>query len=209
MLLVGLLSLLGCAEPIPLNTTANQSGNHVERNAGDPTPRDDAQTIPRNDSGCRVTQFWAPSLQQGKTVMISGVLNNSEEVTAPYLIDVHSLEKNATVFGVECTTQKEFSIEMPEKLGEVWLAAFSDSNGDGPSKEDPQGRSQNIRIVSDDISNLDIQIQRDAPMEEAFQLAPPNGAPAGPPAENPVPVEPSSPEEGKPSSDAPSTEKAE
>ena len=87
------------------------------------------------------------------------------------------IRQKSTVFGVECATQKEFSIEIPTDLGKVWLAAFLDLNSDGPSKEDPQGRSAVIDIAGDKISEIEINIRKDAPMEEAFHLDPPNGVP--------------------------------
>jgi hypothetical protein len=170
-------NIFGCPEPIPLQNKDQKSDSKNLTDERISTPNVDTQNIARNEKGCRVTQFWAPTMSEQKMNLISGQILYDKEATVPYLIDVISVENNAAIFGVECATQNEFSVNIPQDLGEVWLFVFADIDGNGPSKTDPQGKSDNIIIKQQSISNIKVTVQDGVIIEEGFQLAPPNGNP--------------------------------
>jgi hypothetical protein len=170
------LFVFGCSEPIPINAAPTNLTTDIPREP--PQEENDesksgGKLLDRNSSGCRTTQFWASSSQEGKTVNIRGEMLNEGEFPVPFLIDVVSVEKSAVVFGVECA-KNHFSFDTPQDLGEVWFFVFADLDGSGPSKSDPQGRSDGVTVSNNDIEGIQVQIYKDRPVEEAYLLGPPN-----------------------------------
>ncbi len=167
--------LIGCSEPIPISTAptnlttdipkAPPQENNQEAESG-------GKMLDRNSSGCRTTQFWASTVEEGRTITIGGEIQNEGEFPVPFLIDVVSAEKEAVVFGVECA-KNHFSFAVPKELGEVWFFVFADLDGSGPSKSDPQGRSKAFSVNTKDIDGLEIPISENSPVEEAYLLGPP------------------------------------
>ena len=165
-----LLGVLGCAEPIP----TNQSVEAIRQPRSE--PRVSAQVNQGNreaESGCRTTQYWSPSLDPQNTVQVRGGINGDGS-KKQYLIDVISVEKNASVFGVECFTSSELSFALPTDLGTVWLFAFVDANGNGLSKDDIQGRSEDIVVTDVDLAGVVVSVQQQM-VQEAFSLSPKSG----------------------------------
>ena len=77
-----------------------------------------------------------------KRVSISGTITHVG-LNKPLLIEVVRPKdgKYLVAYSLECSMGSELSLEVPASLGQVYLVAFSDVDGDGPTDTDPYGRS--------------------------------------------------------------------
>ncbi|MGC6509731.1 MAG: hypothetical protein ACON4U_15005 [Myxococcota bacterium] len=192
MFVFSLLLTFSCEEPMPIGevpqipvpdptpsaTDAMQNRSPSVSNGdgpseGAPPATTEAVDVPRNELGCGPTRFWAGSTQDTDTVTLSGTIDFNSEQNGSYLIDVVSNEAQKAVFGFECTKPGEFSIDVPSDLEAVWLFAFIDTDGNGPSENDPQGRTEYFEIGTDNVSGLSVPIRIGATVKEAFELKPP------------------------------------
>jgi hypothetical protein len=116
----------------------------------------DMAPAPNIGDGCRVTQSWVEiAPEAGTGILLTGKFSTDQPVTQ-LIVDFVGGQKNGAnsasplVFGALCPTE-EISIEVPKNLGPIQIAFFSDTNGDGPSKDDPQGLSKEIDIKEENI----------------------------------------------------------
>ena len=190
-----LLWIFGCAEPIPTNqqSGASQLPPPAARVPSE-QPSQEGARDQEPASGCRTTQYWSPSLDPDNTVQLKGRIDG-DGTRKQYLIDVISVDQNASVFGVECSTTAELSFALPKEIGTVWLLAFVDANGNGLSKDDVQGRSEEFAVASTDVTDVVVSVQQQM-VQEAFSLSPKAGTGA-PPEGNPSPEEPPSTQDGR------------
>ena len=210
MILFPLLLTFSCEEPMPMGeapkipvpdptpsaTDAMQNrpppaGPPPEGGAeGAPPPATDAEEVPRNELGCGPTRFWAGALTDKETVTLKGTIDFNSAQNGSYLIDVVSTQKQRAVFGFECSKPGEFAVDVPVDLGSVWLFAFIDTDGNGPSEGDPQGRTEDFTVEDSAISDLTVPIRIGAVVQEAFELKPPGGG-GGMPGSAEAPIDPS------------------
>lgn len=188
MFFISLLFPFSCEEPMPMGDVPRipvpdptPSATDALRGQAQPSngPHDEslpataAEDISRNELGCGPTRFWAGALEGKETIIISGDIDFNSQQNGSYLVDVVSNVKNSVVFGFECSKTGEFSISLPKDLGEVWLFGFIDSSADGPTKDDPQGRTDVFLIESTEINDITLPVRVGQVINEAFDLKPP------------------------------------
>jgi hypothetical protein len=191
MFFISVLFPFSCEEPMPMGDVPRipvpdptPSATDALRGQAQPSNGDHDESQPatvtedisRNELGCGPTRFWAGALEGMETVNISGEIDFNSQQNGSYLVDVVSSDSESVVFGFECSKTGEFSISLPQELGEVWLFGFIDSNADGPSKDDPQGRTEVFKIESAVVNDLTLPIRAGQVVDEAFELKPPGAA---------------------------------
>ena len=120
--------------------------------------------------GCQPTGMALEriSFKAGEGVEISGRLKYDGSKSGQLLIEAMSREGDLpaqSVYHFICGSMGSgsFDLEAPESLGEVYLVAFIDQDGDGPTDSDPAGYTTNpVDIGDDEISGVEIVIQDDA-----------------------------------------------
>jgi hypothetical protein len=127
-------------------------------------------------TGCRPTPVWTDPGEDLRT--LSGQLTYSGSTSGPLLIDVINAD-GVIVWGVECSRAATFSLQIPARLTEVWLAAYLDPTGDGPSASDPQGRSPGLTPGAGDVADLQVEVTDGGKVDGVISAAPA----AAPPAE--------------------------
>jgi hypothetical protein len=139
----------------------------------------------------------------GEGVQLSGVFDYQGETPGSYRIDFQKRESPngppMLVHTIELDAPGPWSLEVPKDYGSIYLTGFVDLKGDGPSPDDPIGRTaEAVEIGSEPITgvNLNIALGNDAglsgppqpgdnkPPDDASTggLAP-EGAPGGDPDE--------------------------
>ncbi len=168
------------------------------------------------DSGvsCRAAGDWANKPKTASGGTISGSLVLPEGAKGTVLIDLVDVGSNEVVFGVECPAGQVFSLAPPTGLSPVWLAAFLDTNSDGPSPDDPQGRTKGTLQPDAGATDLSLTLVAGKPLPAVIyaKVPEPGTEPGGPPpgSETPDPGGPppgeATPEGQRPPTDAPPPE---
>ena len=152
---------------------------------GAPPAATEGDDVPRNELGCGPTRFWAGAVKDKDTISsVAPLILIRSKWILPYRCGV--FRQKSAVFGFECTKPGAFG-DVPVDLGSVWLFAFIDTDGNGPSEGDPQGRTDDFEINTSDVSGLTVPIRIGAVVQEAFELKPPVAA-----AGHPVQLRPQS-----------------
>ena len=113
----------------------------------------------------------------GSTVTLSGDVEGLL-AQGTMLIELVDPVERMSVYGVACPMKSSFSTVVPADLGEVVLAIFIDSNGNGPDSTDVAGRyGERLQITTEDISGLDITLSAAADLGD---IPPPYAMPGGP-----------------------------
>ena len=166
---------------------------------------------PENSEGGGPTPFSNPndarfSVAPGEGVQMSGVFDYQGETPGSYRIDFQKRESSNSppmlVHTIELDAPGAWSLEVPKDYGPIYLTGFVDLKGDGPSPDDPIGRtSEPVMIGSEAIEgvNLNIALGNDAGLAgppNPGDNKPPDDASAGEPAPEGAPG--GDPEEGAP-----------
>ncbi len=111
-------------------------------------------------------------------------------------------------YSLECTSGDVFTLSVPASLKQVYLVAFSDEEGDGPTQSDPYGRSELIDLTKapdtiaikmdkgKDISPIPVPLEPEVPLadtslkphgqtEESIKQLNPDADPSGKEIANP------------------------
>lgn len=203
--LIPLLLLSGCPESSAPTTDepGGEEGGSQENGGGGPTPFSNP-----NDA-----RF---SVAPGTGVMLSGSFDYSNEAPGSYRIDFQKRESPngppMLVHTIELDAPGPWSLEVPKDYGPIYLTGFVDLKGDGPSPDDPIGRTvQPVVIGSEPIEGvaLTVALGNDAGIPAPPQPGdnkpgtgtPGEAAPEGAPGGAPVP-------EGEPGSAEPAPDGA-
>ena len=116
-------------------------------------------------SGCSLTEFWSGGDGKGRLIRVQLLYADTNQ--APMLVDV--IHENRVVRGFECIEGGEQGLYVPDGVGS-WIMAYADLDQDGPSRVDPQGRSDPIQKDNDQYT---IVLKPGYVVQEAFELSPP------------------------------------
>lgn len=111
--------------------------------------------------GCRLTPSWEGKSQGGGQTLSGRAV---AEGTGQLLVDIVDEASSQVVWGVECSGPGNFTAVLPAELGTVWVAVYLDLTGDGPSADDPQGRSSGSFSASSPPDDLEVVLATDAPI---------------------------------------------
>lgn len=118
-----------------------------------------------NPSGCSLTEFWSGGDGKGRLIRVHLLYADTNQ--APMLVDI--IHENRVVRGFECVQGGEQEIRIPDEKAS-WIMAYADLDQDGPSRVDPQGRSEEIGHVTEEYT---IVLKPGYVVQEAFELSPP------------------------------------
>jgi len=197
MLYVGVLfaGLVGCPEPGDATTTGSEAGAEPD---GDPNANgNDGSNEPQPFSNPNDARF---SVSPGEGVTLKGVFQYEGDITGSYRIDVQKQQGSAPpmlVHAIELEQPGEFSIEVPKAYGSISLVGFVDAKSDGPTPDDPVGRTTEPLLIEEaNIEGIVLAVA----LGNELNTAPPE------PGKGPTAGEPSnagSPEEGAPDGSPP------
>ena len=190
--MVALLS--GCPDPNPTGqfSSAPAAGGAAATGAGGAGRSGDGSTAPNS------ARFSVP---EGEGVKISGTITYEGSVTGRMQLDFLKVPDGSApqlVNSQQLKSSGNWSARVPKDFGPVHIVAFIDKEGDGPSLDDPAGRTTDpLVIASEDIADVTIALS-DTP--DLGNLAPggtgalpgkmpqPDGPPPdGPPPDGPPP----------------------
>lgn len=112
-------------------------------------------------AGCRLTPSWEGKSQGGGQTLAGRAV---AEGTGQLLVDIVDESSSQVVWGVECSGPGNFTAALPEGLGTVWVAVYLDRTGDGPSADDPQGRSSGSFSASAPPDDLEVVLATGSPI---------------------------------------------
>lgn len=118
-------------------------------------------------------------------MQLSGTFSYSGAKSGSHRIDFLTMPAGTPPVLVHALTLDapgEWSIEAPKDFGELYIVAFIDQAGDGPSPDDPAGRlAAPLEIASTPLTGLSIELTDDADLGDLAPnaAAPPDGS--GPP----------------------------
>ena len=211
--LVPLLSLAACPDPtgsssMPGGTVAG--GAPSGPGAGGPGaggPGAGGAGGPGAESGARPSDAHF-QVDAGKGVTLSGTYSYAGDRTGTYRIDFLTMQAGSPPVLAQAMTLDapgDWSVEVPKDFGDIYVVAFVDAVGDGPSPDDPAARLEDpVKVGGSDISGLSLVLKDNADLgeltpggESARTPPPPEGAPvpgAGLPPEGGPPPEGVAPE---------------
>lgn len=118
------------------------------------------------------------NLTEGEGVTLSGTFEYAGTKTGQLRVDFLTREENGPpmlAHALSLEDKGEWKVEAPENFGEVYLVAFIDQKGDGPSADDPAGRvADAVKIGTEDVAGIKLVLTDDADLGD---LAPGAGAP--------------------------------
>jgi len=192
--------LAGCPDPNPTGTYSGSSTGGVDVTAG---PGQGAAAGGGSASSPGGARF---SAKGGEAVKLSGTLVYEGTATGRMQLDFLTTPDGSPPQLVNSQQVKsgttKWSTKVPKDFGELNIVAFIDKESDGPSADDPAGRTSEPLVVgAEDIADIVITLTDAA---ELGTLAPGgNGAlpgsvakPSGPPPDGPPPDGP--PPDGPP-----------
>ena len=193
--LLPLLLLCGCPESSAPAT--DEAGGEAAGSAPEPS----GEGGPTPFSNPNDARF---SVAPGEGVQLSGVFDYQGETPGSYRIDFQKRESPngppMLVHTIELDAPGPWSLEVPKDYGPIYLTGFVDLKGDGPSPDDPIGRTaEAVQIGTEAIEgvNLNIALGNDAGLSGPPQPGdnqPPGDASTGDPAPEGAPG--GDPEEG-------------
>ena len=102
----------------------------------------------------------------GDSTVVSGTVAWDGAILSRVLLDLVEPERLVAVYGFECRGAGEFSVEVPRSIGDVVAIAFVDNSQDGPSADDPQGRTaEAIDLDGGDVDGVLITAKEDGWVE--------------------------------------------
>ena len=185
---------------------------------------------PDNNGGGGPTPFSNPndarfSVAPGEGVTLNGEFVYTGETPGSSRLDFQRRESPngppMLVHTIELDAPGPWSLEVPKDYGPIYLTGFVDLKGDGPSPDDPMGRTtEPVNIAQEDINGVDLAVSLggDAAIPSPPQPGEnkpgengepaPEGAPGGDPAPEGAPGGPPEGTPDAPPSDAPPADEA-
>lgn len=120
-------------------------------------------------------------------LQVKGSVAASEDILAPVLLEFVGYKEGQSIalYSVNCDSSTSFDFPVPRNLGELWLLAFVDYDGNGPTESDPRGLSSKLNLAEDGVDVGVISVAEHQPIEPLSlplkQLGPPE-----PPVEDPA-----------------------
>ena len=132
-------------------------GKPPEDGQANPTTNDDALPPIYNPSDaaekCRPIASSEPAAPGENGVQISGKIDPASAIQGPLLLEiVRDAQEDTSLYSVVCGIADAFVFLAPPNLTDVYVVAFSDADGNGPSDKDPMGISTKISIGTSDIA---------------------------------------------------------
>lgn len=165
-LMLGLLT--ACPDP-----SATSSGTEANPNAANNQTAGSNGVQETDPSSARL------SCAEGdeSCITLSGAVKYDGTSSGTVRLDVQKIREGSApmlVHTMELQATSEFTFDAPKGYGKIIITGFIDEAGDGPSQNDPQGRTT-IEILEEDIPSIDIEVKSDnAPV----QPKPPSDKPA-------------------------------
>lgn len=131
------------AQDEPPEGAVPQPPAEQDGNAPPLVPSGEAQNAANLDEGdCRPvasSEMLAPT--EGEGIELTGNIKKPDGIVGSVLLEFakSSGEQSQTHYGVVCGFTDSYTVEIPAGLSDVYVVAFVDVNGDGPSAEDPRG----------------------------------------------------------------------
>ncbi|MFT4979584.1 MAG: hypothetical protein ACI8S6_005496 [Myxococcota bacterium] len=184
LMFCALASLMGCPEPGDVDFTNNTDEPTAE--GGGQAGGSDASQPFSNPNDARF------SVSPGEGVTLSGTFQYEGDITGSYRIDFQRKEGSTPpmlVHAIELEKAGEFSVEVPKGYGPILLLGFVDAKADGPTPDDPIGRTaEPILIGDEDVSGVILDVK----LGNELNTAPPQpgrGPSAGEPSNSGTPPE--------------------
>lgn len=163
MTVLGLVGLVlgGCPEPDDAAVTPEPAGDGSASGeaSGDNNTTNNGSGEPQPFSNPNDARF---SVQPDSAVKLSGTFQYDGDVTGSYRIDFQRQEGSAPpmlVHAIELEQPGEFSVDVPKGYGEIQLLGFVDAKSDGPTADDPVGRTREpIIIGEEDITGVVLEV---------------------------------------------------
>ena len=150
-------------------------------------------------NGCRASDMSSAQIPiaEGEAVALSGTLSTSEQ-GGPILVELVRLEAEAPVsfYHFECSGPGPFTLSAPPDQGEVWLVAFQDPKGDGPTSDDPSAMAGPVTLGRSAQGDLTLALALGADLGRValpHQVAGSNAGPKDPPGQGQPMVDPGQP----------------
>ena len=150
------IGLVGCPDPNASSTglqTTTTDGTTTVSSSQETDPSAARLNCPEEDTNC---------------VKLSGKLVFEGTATGSIRLDVQKVRDGSApmlVKAEEASADGAFSFRVPKEYGKIIITGFIDQAGDGPSPQDPQGRSQ-IIVAGEDILDIQIEVKADnAPVQ--------------------------------------------
>jgi hypothetical protein len=133
---------------------------------------------PATADGCQPAAYAREAHPAGgPTVTLSGTVSGLS-AQGSMIIELVRPNARMSVYGFACPVSADFSLPIPAELGEVGLAVFLDSNGNGPDTADAAGRvSGFFEVGTEDITGLSIAV---SDPQQLGDLSPPYTMPNAP-----------------------------
>lgn len=213
--LLSLLTVLACEDPAESVARSFPSGPAPDGNwhpQGDGQSQAQGQGQPPEGvapGGMGAPNTVASGVKPGEGVVIKGEVTYGGSVTGPILVEVlRDGEPYASVaYSFFLDRAGPFELETPKDIGQVFLAAYVDAKGDGPTAEDPAAvLTAAISVASTPVEGVSLKIVdgfdvgRFATWKDAKLPSPADGASVQPPPGGvpSVPVEGGVPEGAAP-----------
>ncbi len=122
------------------------------------------------------------SVAEGEGVEISGTFEYAGSATGSHRIDFLTMDTDGPptlVHALSLDAAGPWSVEAPKNFGKVYIVAFIDKKGDGPSSDDPSGRiADQVEIGTKPVTGLTLTLKDDADLGNLTPGAagPPEGA---------------------------------
>lgn len=98
----------------------------------------------------------------GQGVELSGSFVYAGDATGGRRVDFLTMAEGAPpvlVHAITLDNPGEWKVEAPKDFGEVYVVAFIDRTGDGPSADDPRGRLENaVKVGTEPITGLTLTL---------------------------------------------------
>jgi hypothetical protein len=181
-LLLALLATMGCPEP---ELSQGPGGAQPPGSGASGTPGGTEGSPPGGaapPAGARPQDAkWSP--EPGMAVELAGQVSYTGSATGPLRIDFLRKTEGQPpelVHSLELTAAGPWTASAPQGAGAVHLVAYIDKAGDGPSADDPAGRtSEPVVIDTNTLTGLDLVVS-DTPDLGDLTPGAPEGA-GGPP----------------------------
>lgn len=181
------LGIAGCPDP-----TAGTSGGQGPGAPGGPAggpPPEGAGGPPGGEGGAPPMAGGAAgtgrpeaarfTVTDGEGVTLSGTFEYTGTKTGQLRIDFLTMDAGSPpmlAHALSLEDKGEWKVDAPKDFGDVYVVAFVDQKGDGPSADDPAGRLKDaVKIGSTDVTGLKLVLTDNADLGD---LAP---GTAGPP----------------------------
>jgi len=115
----------------------------------EPEKVNDLQT---GEASCRPIASSEPLAPRSDGVRITGTIERRSDQNGPLLLELVQFgEESTSLYSVACGSGGAFDFLVPNDLGEGYLVAFIDIDGNGPSESDDKGISGRVTVIDEAI----------------------------------------------------------